>query len=117
MSQNDKLENEVLKMMSRYITTIDSRFAFMTEGSDEIGVAIIETQMKQDVDLSCKQRIRFHNHVCYGYDFQCEQEGVSVKDTYLAAVKATKEVSGKYVEKFIKEEIINDRFGLYITKL
>jgi len=96
----------------------DSRFKSFTEGDKDLGKEIIRSQGSVKVNKPHKIRLHFGPLIGCGYDFEEKEEGTPSKEIYQRAVKNTKEIGGRPgFETFVKEGVVEDRYGWYITRL
>jgi len=118
MAKNAELEEVVLKEMALHLKDEPS-VKLMMEGDEEGTKELIRAIGKLQVDEEYKVRFNFSNILGYGYDFNKNtEEGVPAKTIYERAVNNTKQLSGiAHFETFVKEGIVNDKFGWYLTSL
>ncbi len=119
MAKNQELEKHVLTAMYSYLISNDSGFKFMCEGEEETGKAIIQSLGEVRVDESSKIRMHYgklngYELIGYGYDF----EGNHAKETYERAVKNTREsVLGDLGETLLSDNVVDEKYGLYLTSI
>jgi hypothetical protein len=118
MAKNAELEEVVLKEMAFHLKDEPS-VKFIMEGDEEGTKELIKTIGKLQVDEEYKIRFNFSRIIGYGYDFNKKtEEGIPARNLYLNAIKHAQEFSNHpNFEKFLKEGIVNSRFGWYLTSI
>jgi len=119
MTKNQELGQAVSHMMARVLLEQDISFKVVCDGEEDLGASIIEAMSKTMVDESHKVRHHFANVIGYGYDFTKKGDsGENAREIYDRAVRNTRErVAGEHSEILVHDEVVDDRFGLYLTRL
>lgn len=119
MAKNSELESAVHEMMARML--IDKNTTLQVICGEDVNLAkdVIRLNGNLQVDKAYKVRCLFDNFLGYGYDLKKKTEdGGSAREMYDNAVKNTRLMSGsRYTETFMHEEVKDERFGLYLTKV
>ncbi|MFC1728571.1 hypothetical protein ACFLZ7_03850 [Nanoarchaeota archaeon] len=120
MVQNEQLKWKVLAALYNHISEKDPALKAMADGDPETGAMVLEPGVSVVVDEPHKLRLHIGNFIGYGYDFGKKEPdtGRPAKDVYEHAVSATKKLGGsEHTETLVTEEIVDDMYGLYVTKV
>ncbi len=120
---NEKLQGAAFSGLAQMMIENDPIFAMLAE-TPELGAGILQGTLETKVDIEEPSKFRMRVSlpseylIVYAYDFGHEHRGQPGETAFNTAVENTKTYGGRPgTETFIKEMIIQDRYGVYITRL
>ncbi|MBU2616174.1 MAG: hypothetical protein KKC19_03660 [Nanoarchaeota archaeon] len=115
--ENLELAQAVYQMMSKILIDRDTGFRVLCDNEEELGARIVQSMGEIRVSKPHKIRHHFSNVIGYGYDFtQFEERGIPTREFYENVVRNAKTL-GSIGEKLIHDEVLENRFGLYMTQI